>query len=100
VRRRRIRFAETARGHIRAVHAWQREAGHDPGILAGEVEEGILFLSLIPGAGALYLQGGIPGLRRLFLQRVSYHLYYTFTEDEVIVRAFWHTSRGHGPDLA
>jgi hypothetical protein len=51
----------------------------------------------MPGAGTLYPQAKIAGLRRLYLRRVSYHLYYTFTQDVVTVRAFWHAKRGHGP---
>lgn len=27
------------------------------------------------------------------------HLYYTFDEREVVIRAFWHARRGAGPDL-
>jgi hypothetical protein len=52
---------------------------------------------LLPGAGAAYPQGGIPGVRRLYVPKVACHLYYTFDEREVIVRALWGARRDRGP---
>ena len=40
---------------------------------------------------------GVPGLRRLYLRKIACHLYYTFDEHEVIVRALWGARRGKGP---
>jgi hypothetical protein len=38
-------------------------------------------------------------LRRLYLQRISCHLYYTHDDREVIVRALWGARRERGPAL-
>ena len=100
MKRRRVQVTATAREQIRAVKAWQRENGVDVTTLANEIEEAFTFLSLIPAAGSPYSCNEVPDAQRLFLRRVSYHLYYTFSEDKVVIRALWHTSRGHGPDLA
>jgi hypothetical protein len=32
-------------------------------------------------------------MRRLYLRRLTSHLYYTIHDDEVIVRAIWHAKR-------
>ena len=87
------------REQVVAIKEWQLENGLDGAPFATELHEAFLVLSLIPGVGSPYRPGEFPGLRRLFLKGIASHLYYTFTEDEVIVRGLWHTSRGHGPDL-
>jgi hypothetical protein len=33
------------------------------------------------------------------LQKLGCHLYYTFDDDEVIVRALWGARREHGPEI-
>jgi plasmid stabilization system protein ParE len=98
--RRRVQVTAVARDQLAAVKAWQLENGLDVTLLGAEVHEAFLLLSLIPGAGTPYPNREVGGLRRLFLRRIAYHLYYTFTDEAVVVRAFWHTSRGHGPELA
>lgn len=52
-----------------------------------------------PQAGQPLNDPDEPEQRRIFLSRVRYHLYYRMTDDAVEVRAFWHASRGTGPDL-
>ena len=39
------------------------------------------------------------GMRRLYLERLMSHLYYTYDEREVVIRAVWHARRGTGPDF-
>jgi hypothetical protein len=38
-------------------------------------------------------------VQRFHLSRISYHLYYRVRGDRVEVLAFWHASRGSGPDV-
>ena len=68
-------------------------------MLASEIEDALRILSLLPGAGTTYPEAGIDGLRRLYLRKLDCHLYYTFDEDEVIVRALWGARRRRGPEL-
>jgi hypothetical protein len=56
-------------------------------------------LSVVPGIGAAYQAGRVTGVRRLYLERLTSHLYYTYDEVEVVVRALWHARRGSGPNL-
>jgi hypothetical protein len=68
-----------------------------PDVFVAEFEEALRVLAVLPGAGTAYPQAGIPGLRRLYVQKVACHLYYTFDEREVIIRAFWGARRQRGP---
>jgi hypothetical protein len=54
---------------------------------------------VLPGAGNPYPGAGVPGLRRLYLEKAAHHLYHTCDDDQVIVRAFWGARRGRGPVL-
>ncbi len=56
-------------------------------------------LSILPGIGTVYPDAPIPGVHRLYLERLRSHLYYTYDEGEVVVRAVWHARRGSGPDF-
>lgn len=65
--------------------------------LRGRVEQATRLLTLLPGVGAWYERAGIPGLRRIYLAKIACHIYYTFDDDEVIIRAIWGARRGRGP---
>jgi len=99
VKRRRVVFSEVARDQLRATKTWWVENHRPVEILADEFEQTVRFLAWMPGAGTLYPQARIAGLRRLYLRRASSHLYYTFTPGAVTIRAFWHAKRRHGPIL-
>jgi len=97
VRRRKVVFTQRSRDQLRTAKTWWIDNERPVGILADEIEQAVDFLALLPGAGTPYPQAEITGLRRLYLRRLSSHLYYTFTQDLVTIRAFWHARRGHGP---
>jgi plasmid stabilization system protein ParE len=97
VKPRTVLFADIARGQLRAAKTWWIDNDRPLETLVDEIEQAIRFLAWMPGAGTLYPQAGITGLRRLYLRRTSSHLYYTFTQDAVMIRAFWHARRGCGP---
>ena len=97
--RRTVRFTATAREHVRLFKRWWRENSERPEILHHDLDEAIKMVSLLPGIGSLYPAAPIPGVRRLYLERLTSHLYYTYDEREVVIRALWHARRGSGPDL-
>ena len=66
-------------------------------ILATELEEALRIVAFLPGAGTSYPDAGVAGLRRIYLRKIACHLYYTFDEQNVIVRALWSAHRGRGP---
>ena len=96
---RRVRFTATAQRHVRREKIWWIENRIHHDVFAAEFEEAVRVLALLPGAGTTYPPGGITGLRRLYVPKVACHLYYTFNEDEVIVRALWGARRLRGPTL-
>ena len=54
-------------------------------------------LAALPGVGAPYPQAMVAGLRRIYLRKIDCHLYYTFDDEDVIIRALWGARRGRGP---
>jgi hypothetical protein len=97
---RRVRFTATARRHITLERTWWLENRIHTGLFTDELEEAVRILMWLPGAGTLYLQAGVDGLRRLYVPRVACHIYYTFDTHEVIVRAFWGARRRRGPRIS
>lgn len=99
MKQRRVRFTETAQRHVDRERAWWLENRDYPEVFVAELEEAIRVLGLLPGIGTTYPQASIPGIRRLYVRKLASHLYYTFTDDDVIVRALWGARRGRGPIL-
>ena len=96
---RKVRFTRTAARHVRNEHAWwlANRDYQEPFPVA--LQEAITLLGALPGAGSAYDRTPVSGLRRVYARTLGCHLYYTFTETEVIVRAFWPARREHGPRL-
>ena len=67
--------------------------------IADDFEEATKLLRQHPGVGARSSSPHYPDLRRLYLSRVKYHLYYRVTPGKLEVLAFWHASRGSGPGV-
>jgi hypothetical protein len=97
LKQRRARFTATAQRHVRREKLWWLENRIHSEVFATEFEEALRILAVLPGAGAIYPQANIAGLRRIYLPKVACHMYYTFDEQEVIVRAVWGARRGRGP---
>lgn len=96
---RRVRFTATARRHVQHEKQWWLQHRTHTDVFADEFQQALKVLALLPGAGTPYPQAGVPGLRRVYVPKVACHLYYTFDEAEVIVRAFWGARRERGPRL-
>lgn len=97
MKQRRVRFTATAQEHVRREKIWWLENRIHMEVFAAEFEEALRVLAVLPGAGTSYSHAEVPGLRRIYLGKVSCHIYYTFDEQEVIIRALWGARRGRGP---
>jgi plasmid stabilization system protein ParE len=96
---RRVRFTDTANQHVDREQTWWLENRDRKGLFATELEHVAQILSLLPGLGTPYTETNIADLRRMYIRRLACHLYYTFDDNEVIVRAMWGARREHGPEL-
>lgn len=70
-----------------------------PGAIAKDVSESIALLAEQPGIGSKYAGARVSAVRRLYLGRVGYFLYYRVSEDSLEILAFWHARRGKQPKL-
>jgi len=99
LKNRRVRFTATAQRHVRREKQWWLENRDPIEVFAEELEQALQIVSKLPAAGSLYASSPVPGVRRLYLRRVAVHLYYTFDDDEVIIRALWGARRERSPQL-
>jgi len=99
LKNRRVRFTATAQEHVRREKAWWSANRDHPNVFTEELEQALRIIAALPGAGPLYPQSPVPGVRRMYLRRVDAHLYYTFDDARVIVRALWGARRERGPRI-
>jgi len=81
----------------RAAEWWQQNRPAAPGAVAKDIGESVALLAEQPGIGAKYEGARTPGVRRLFLGRIGYFLYYRVSDESLEVLALWHASRGEQP---
>ncbi len=96
----RVKISARAANEIRrAAQWWLENRPAAPGAIATDTAESIALLAEQPGIGAKYEGSCTPGVRRLFLSRVGYFLYYRADGPDLKVLALWHSSREHQPRL-
>jgi plasmid stabilization system protein ParE len=99
----RVKISARAADQVRkAAHWWAENRPGAPGAIAADFAESVALLAEQPGIGAKYAGTRTSGVRRLFLNRVGYFIYYNdYNADggSLQVLAFWHASREHQPVL-
>jgi hypothetical protein len=98
VKRRRVSFTATARRHVLRERDWWAVNRDHLEAFTADLDRALGVIATLPGVGSSYSR--VPGMRRLFLERIGVHLYFTFDDDSVIVRALWGARRRSGPRLA
>lgn len=94
----RVKISARAASQIRrAADWWLRNRPAAPGAVAKDVGESIALLAEQPGIGAKYEGARTPDVRRLFLSRIGYFVYYRTETGTLEVLALWHASRGEQP---
>ena len=83
----------------RAATWWAENRPAAPDAIRVDFEEAAALLARRPGMGSRSRTTRYPDLRRLYLSRISYHLYYCVVPGKVVILAFWHASWGTGPKL-
>jgi len=96
----RVKISARAAAEVRrAAEWWLNNRPAAPGAVADDFAASVALLAEQPGLGARYEGARVPGVRRLFLGRVGYFIYYRAEASELRVLAFWHASREHQPGL-
>jgi plasmid stabilization system protein ParE len=88
-----------AREVRKAAEWWLPNRPAAPDAIATDLSEAVALLAEYPGIGAKYIGARTAGVRRLYLSRVRYFIYYRADERHLNVLAFWHESREHQPLL-
>ena len=83
----------------RADRWWSENRLSAPEALREDIASAFGVLLRQPGIGTKVVNPKVLGVRRLHLGRIRYFLYYRVKEGELVVLAFWHSSRGKGPAL-
>jgi plasmid stabilization system protein ParE len=78
---------------------WAKNRPAAPDAIRIDFQEAAALLSRQPGVGAKSNTARYPDLRRLYLSRIRYHIYYRVRSESVVILAFWHARRGSGPGL-
>lgn len=95
-----VKISARAAAEIRRAAEWWLANRPAAQVAIGtDVAEAVALLAEQPGIGAKYVGARVPGVRRLFLSRVGYFIYYTADTEDLKVLAFWHASREHQPRL-
>ena len=96
----RVKISARAASQVRkAAEWWVRNRPAAPGAIGVDFRESVALLAEQPGIGTKYEGARAPGVRRLFLGRVGYFIYYKAEGGTLHVLAFWHASREHQPAL-
>jgi plasmid stabilization system protein ParE len=96
----RIKISARAASHVqKAAGWWTQNRPAAPGAIGADFGEAVSLLAEQPGIGANYEGARTPGVRRLFLGRIGYFIYYKFEEGTLQVLALWHASRERQPTL-
>ena len=90
-----------AREIAEACEWWLANRPAAPDALEEELRRGLALIAQQPDIGARARNAKLAGVRRVHLSRIRYHLYYRVGKSSKVVEvlAFWHASRGSGPNL-
>jgi plasmid stabilization system protein ParE len=91
----RIRIRRRAAEQIREADDWWRKHRSHAELLRQEIRRALTFLRETPRVAARDSQW--PHVRRFYLRRVGYFIYYRIGDEYIDVLAFWHEARGTSP---
>jgi plasmid stabilization system protein ParE len=97
-----VEVTALAARHIRQAETWWRvHRTAAPNAIREELQWAFSLLAAQPRIGSRATNVKLPGVRRIFLPIIKYHLYYHVLEspDRVEIVALWHARRGKGPPI-
>lgn len=78
---------------------WNENRPSAPGAIRLELQAALRALSQQPGIGTRVVNARRQDVRRIYLTRVRYFVYYRIQPSCLEVVAFWHESRESGPSV-
>jgi plasmid stabilization system protein ParE len=95
-----VRIKSRAQREIeQAAQWWADNRPAAPGAIRKDLEAALALLVDEPGIGTKIETARSGTVRRLYLGRVQYFIYYRVRDHCLEVVAFWHSSRETGPSL-
>ena len=95
---RQVQISARAAAQVQRQAAWwEANRTAAPGAVAEDFGEAVKLLAKQPGVGSKYEGSRTPGVRRLYLGRLSYFIYYKADVKTLRVLAFWSASRAKQP---
>lgn len=97
-----VKTSRKAASQVRsAARWWVQNRTKAPQAFTEELERAFDLICGFPTVGEPVPHSKVPGVRRILLGRVQYHLYYTVEPAIEIVEilALWHTSREGSPEV-
>ena len=95
-----LRITRRAASEIeRAQQWWGENRLSAPLALREDLKAAFALLLRQPGVGVKVDNTRLTGVRRLYLGRVRYYVYYRAKGDALVVLSVWHSHRGAGPRL-
>jgi plasmid stabilization system protein ParE len=91
-----VSFTRRAATEIAAAVAWwARNRLAAPGAITDDINEAVGMLRAAPEIGIPVPSARLSGVRRIFLDRIDYHLYYRVNarRSRIAVLALWHARR-------
>ena len=75
MKRRQVSFTATARRHVLRERDWWVTNRDRAEAFASELDRAVSLIATLPGIGSSYPR--VPGARRLFLERIGVHIYFS-----------------------
>jgi hypothetical protein len=71
LKQRHVSFTFTAQQHVAQEKAWWLDNRDHPAVFGEELEQALKIVAVLPGAGTVYPNPSVAGLRRVYLRRVA-----------------------------
>ena len=95
-----IKLTGSASLQIReAADWWLANRNAAPRAFRDDLQQAFDLISQHPGIGAVATNAALQGVRRVYLGRVRYFIYYRVRPDRVEILALWHSNHGQDPAL-
>lgn len=76
---------------------WAMNRPAAPGAIRKDLEAAFRVLKEQPGIGSVVAEASSPDIRRFYVDRIRYWVYFRVREDRLEILSVWHSARGHGP---